>query len=294
VTYQVRGVAGERAYNPGYLDLLKHYGLQPRTIHIGCPDQNGDIEASNGGLKRALRQHLLLRGSRDFATLAAYEQFLESVMEQRNQGRQIRLAEEMAVMPSLAAQALPAYQEVRVKVNRAGLIRVQNNSYSVPTSLIGHQVSVRIYEWHLELYYRRQQVETMARLVGQQKQQINYRHLIDSLLRKPGGFRHYRYREALFPRLVFRQAWAQLEQWYSPRKADLAYLRILRLAARHSESEVATALSLLLAQTTRWDDLDVEQLLQPQLVAATPVVAPPVINLAQYDRLLQEVCCDPA
>jgi hypothetical protein len=294
VTYQVRGVAGERAYNPGYLDLLNHFGLKPRTIHIGCPDQNGDIEASNGGLKRALRQHLLLRGSRDFATLDAYEQFLESVMEQRNQGRQTRLVAEMAVMQPLAAQALPAYQEVRVKVNRAGLIRIQNNSYSVPTSLIGHQVSVRIYEWHLELYYRRQQLETMARLVGQQKQQINYRHLIDSLLRKPGGFRNYRYREALFPTLVFRQAWEQLEQWYSPRKTDLTYLRILRLAARHQESEVATALSLLLAQTIRWDDLDVEQLLHPQLVAATPVLVPPVINLAQYDRLLQEVSCDPA
>jgi hypothetical protein len=294
VTYQVRGNGGERAYNPGYLDLLNHFGLQPRTIHIGCPEQNGDIEASNGSLKRALRQHLLLRGSRDFATLEAYEQFIDSVMEQRNQGRQTRLAEEMAVMQPLVAPGLPAYQEVRVKVNRAGLIRVQNNSYSVPTSLIGHQVTVRIYEWHLEVYYRQTQIETMARLVGQKKQQINYRHLIDSLLRKPGGFRNYRYREALFPSLVFRQAWEQLEQWYAPRKADLTYLRILRLAARHQESEVAAALSLLLAHTTRWDDLDVEQLLQPQTVAATPVVPPPVINLEQYDRLLQEVCCDPA
>jgi hypothetical protein len=294
VTYQVRGVAGERAYNPGYVDLLNHFGLKPRTIHIGCPDQNGDIEASNGGLKRAVGQHLLLRGSRDFATLAAYEQFIESVMEQRNQGRQTRLAEEMAVMQPLMVQGLPAYQEVRVKVNRAGLIRVQNNSYSVPTSLIGHQVTVRIYEWHLAVYYRQQQVETMARLVGQKKQQINYRHLIDSLLRKPGGFRNYRYREALFPSLVFRQAWEQLEQWYAPRKADLAYLRILRLAARHQESDVATALKLLLAQPTRWDDLDVEQLLQPQLSVTIPVVAPPVINLNQYDRLLQEVSYDAA
>jgi len=294
VTYQVRGRKGERAYNPGYLDLLGHFGLKPRTIHIGCPEQNGDIEASNGGLKRALRQHLLLRGSRDFATLEAYEQFIESVMEQRNQGRQTRLAEEMTGMQSLRAQALPAYQEVRVKVNRAGLIRVQNNSYSVPTSLIGHQVSVRIYEWHLELYYRQQQIETMARLVGQQKQQINYRHLIDSLLRKPGGFRNYRYREALFPSLAFRQTWEQFNQWYAPRKADLTYLRILRLATRHQENEVAAALSLLLAHTTRWDDLDVEQLLQPQTVAVTPVVEPPVINLDQYDRLLQEVYCDPA
>ena len=57
---------------------------------------------------------------------------------------------------------------------------------------------------------------------------------------------------------------------------------------------MAAALSLLLANITRWDDLDVEQLLQPQRVTATPVVQLPEINLDQYDRLLQEVCCDPA
>jgi hypothetical protein len=294
VTYQVRGQKGKRDYNPGYLALLNHFGLQPRRIHIGCPEQNGDVESSNGGLKRALRQHLLLRGSRDFATLDAYEQFIEKVMAQRNQGRQTRLTEEMAVMQPLTAQALPAYREVRVKVNRAGLIRIQNNSYSVPTSLIGHQVTVRIYEWHIEVYYRQKKVETMTRLVGQKKCQINYRHLIDSLLRKPGGFRNYRYREFLFPSLVFRQAWEQLEQWYSPRKADLTYLRVLRLAARHSESEVVAALSLLLVNTTRWNELDVEQLVHPQMMAKTPMVAPPVINLSQYDRLLQEVSYDPA
>jgi hypothetical protein len=294
VTFQVRGNGGERDYNPGYLDLLNHFGLKPRTIQVGCPEQNGDIEASNGSLKRALKQHLLLRGSRDFATQQAYEQFLERVMEQRNQGRQSRLNEEMAVMQPLRAQALPAYQEVRLNVNRAGLIRVQNNSYSVPTSLIGHEVRVRIYEWHLAVYYRQEQVETMTRLVGQKKHLINYRHLIDSLLRKPGGFRNYRYREALFPGLVFRQAWEQLNRWYAPRKADLAYLRILRLAVRHQESEVAAALSLLLTNTTRWNDLDVEQLLQPRRVAVTPMVQQLEINLDQYDRLLQEVNCDPA
>jgi hypothetical protein len=294
VTYQVRGQKGKRDYNPGYLALLNHFGLQPRRIHIGCPEQNGDVESSNGGLKRALHQHLLLRGSRDFATLDAYEQFIEKVMAQRNQGRQTRLTEEMAVMQPLTAQALPAYREVRVKVNRAGLIRMQNNSYSVPTSLIGHQVTVRIYEWHIEVYYRQKKVETMTRLVGQKKCQINYRHLIDSLLRKPGGFRNYRYREFLFPSLVFRQAWEQLEQWYSPRKADLTYLRVLRLAARHSESEVVAALRLLLGNTTRWNELDVEQLVHPQMMAKTPMVAPPVINLSQYDRLLQEVSYDPA
>ena len=63
---------------------------------------------------------------------------------------------------------------------------------------------------------------------------------------------------------------------------------------RHQESEVAAALSLLLANITRWDDLDVEQLLQPERVTATPAVQPPEVNLDQYDQLLQEVYCDPA
>jgi len=289
VTFQVRGQAGKRDYNQGYVDLVKHFGMQPRTIHIGSPEQNGDIETSNGGLKRALRQHLLLRGSRDFVTLEADEQFLEGVMEKRNLGRQERLVEETAVMQPLQAKSLSAYQEVRVKVNRGGLIRVQNNSYSVPTGLIGRQIRIRIYEWHLEVRYGNRQVETMPRLVGQSKQQINYRHLIDSLLRKPGGFRNYRYREAFFPGLIFRQAWEQLQEWHSPRKADLTYLRVLNLAAKHHECEVVAALNTLLAQSNRWDETDVEPFLRRQVSIPIPSLKPARVDLNRYDRLLREV-----
>jgi transposase InsO family protein len=52
---------------------MAHYGLEPRTIHVGNPNENGDIESSNGGLKSAIEQHLLLRGSRDFETIEVYE-----------------------------------------------------------------------------------------------------------------------------------------------------------------------------------------------------------------------------
>jgi transposase InsO family protein len=296
VTHQVsRSGAGERAYNPAYLSLLKHYGLTARTIHVGRPEENGDIEASNGGLKQALRQHLLLRGSRDFSSLTEYEQFLAQVMSRRNERRQERLNEELAVMKPLTVEPLGPYQEYRVKVSRGSLIRVQKNVYSVPTSLIGQEVTVRVYEWQVEVYYRQRLVESMPRLMGQNRQQVNYRHLIETLLRKPGGFRDYRYREALFPTLVFRQAWETLNRWHSPRQADLIYLRLLRLAARHLESDVAAALSLLLAQPARWAETDVERLLpsQPQTLAV-PLLAPPVVNLAQYDALLQEVSYDPA
>jgi hypothetical protein len=283
------GQAGQRRYNEGYLALLNHFGLKPRTIALGQPEQNGDVESSHGGLKQALHQHLLLRGSRDFDSLADYEAFVGQIMTRRNQQRSQRLSQELRVMKPLTAGPLHPYQEIRVKVNRNSLIRVQANVYSVPTHLIGQQVSVRIYEWHLEVYYRQIQVERMARLVGNNKHSINYRHLIDSLLRKPGGFRDYRYRQEMFPRLVFRQTWDQLNQWYSARKADLIYLRILRLAARTLECDVAEALQGLLTTTTHWDETDVEQLIGAHQAVSVPKLSPLVIDLKPYDQLLTEV-----
>jgi hypothetical protein len=288
------GQSGQRAYNEGYLALLNHFGLKPRTIALGQPEQNGDVESSHGGLKQALQQHLLLRGSRDFDRLADYEAFVGQIMHQRNQHRRQRLAHEVAVMKPLTAGPLHPYQEVRVKVNRNSLIRVQANLYSVPTHLIGQQVSVRIYEWHLEVYYRQIQVERMARLVGNNKHAINYRHLIDTLLRKPGGFRAYRYREEMFPRLVFRQAWDRLNQWYAPRKADLIYLRVLRLAARTLECDVAEALQALLTSATPWDETEVEQWIGARQAVAVPQLSPLDIDLKPYDQLLGEVSDEPA
>jgi hypothetical protein len=191
-------------------------------------------------------------------------------------------------MKPLAATVLATSSQVRVKVTRGSLIRVQKKVYSVPTSLIGRQVTVRIHEWHLEVYYQSHLVDTLPRLVGDKQHRVNYRHVIDSLLRKPGGFRDYRYRDDLFPSLVFRQAWERLNQWQSPRKADLAYLRILRLAARTMESDVAWALEQLLATPGTWDDTDVERLLQPEPIEI-PTLTCGEVELEQYDRLLTGV-----
>jgi len=278
----------KREYTDGYLQILAHYGLEPQVTNLNSPQENGDVESSNGGIKRAIEQYLLLRGSRDFDSVGAYEAFLFDVMDRRNRARQERLAEELAVMKSLTATSLATNSQARVRVTRGSLIRVQKNVYSVPTSLIGRRVTVRIHEWHLEVYYQSHLVETLPRLVGEKRHCVNYRHVIDSLLRKPGGFRDYRYRDDLFPSLVFRRAWEQLNRWQSPRKADLTYLRILRLAARTMESEVATALELLLATPRQWDETDVERLLQPEPISV-PQLACGQVHLQQYDQLLSEV-----
>ncbi len=278
----------KREYTDRYLQLLDHYGLKPQITNLNSPQENGDVESSNGGLKRAIEQYLLLRGSRDFESIEVYEDFLFDVMDRRNRSRQERLTEELAVMKPLSATPLATNKQIRVRVTRGSLIRVQKNVYSVQTSLIGRRVTVRVHEWHLDVYYRTRLIETLPRLVGEKRHRVNYRHVIDSLLRKPGGFRDYRYRDDLFPSLIFRRAWERLNRWQSPRKADLTYLRILHLAARKMESEVVTALDKLLATTESWDETDVERLLQPEPIHV-PQLACAQVHLQQYDQLLSEV-----
>ena len=236
---------------------------------------------------------MILRGSHDFESLEDYEAFLGQAMAKRNGTRQKRLADELAVMKPLPAEMLTTCREEKVTVSKGSLIRVLYNTYSVPTSLIGRTVSVHIHEWHLEVYYGNKLMDILPRLVGRHKHHVNYRHLIDTLLRKPGGFRNYRYRDDLFPCLVFRQAWEQLGQWYAPRKADLTYLRVLSFAARTLESDVSGVLAQLLAAKKRWNETDVEQLLELE-PAPVPEIACGEVTLDIYDQLLREVRCEPA
>jgi hypothetical protein len=275
----------ERGYNAEYLELLAHFGIQPRTIHVQSPNENGDIEAANGALKRAVAQHLLLRGSADFENLTDYEAFLFRLLEQRNRLRHTRLAEELALMKPLTVELWPARQELRPRVSSGGTIQVLHNLYSVPSGLQGKIVTVRLYEWQIEVWYANQCVETFPRVTGANRHQINYRHVIDSLLRKPGGFRDYRYREDLFPRPIFRHAWEVLTTRLGPAPADRVYLRLLKLAADHFESEVATLLEQLLLTSTAWDDRTVAAQL-PRAHPTVPALLPASVDLREYDRLL--------
>ena len=282
----------ERDFNAEYLRLMAHLGMEPRTIHLDSPDENGDIEAANGAFKQAVEQHLLLRGSRDFESLATYEAFLWQIMEKRNALRQEKLAEELAVMRPLTVEPWPAMRELRPKVNRAGIIRVANNGYSVPSGLKGKQVTVRVSEWEIEVWFAGQCVERLPRLTGVRKYRINYRHVIDTLLRKPGGFRNYRYREEIFPNATFRAAWEYLNQRYAPRNADLAFLRILKLAASGLESDVEAVLVELLAAKISWNDQTVAERVQPLEIQIPDLKIPP-IDLNDYDQLLSlEACYD--
>jgi len=280
---------GKRGFNDDYKDLVEHFGMKPRTIAVGESHQNGDVEALNGALKRRLGQHLIMRGSCDFDSVEAYETWLHGVCEQANGLRSKRVAEELAAMRPLSVKCLPEYTELDVRVSCWSTIRVNRNAYSVPSRLKDEQVKVRLYEDRLEVYFKGVHQLTVDRLVGRNGYDINYRHIIWSLVRKPGAFPRYKYREALFPSPVFRQAYDTLvEAMTSERDANINYLRILLLAASTMETEVETALELLLADKEVPRIERVKALVTPAR-HEPPEVSIPDVDLAGYDGLLEGV-----
>lgn len=277
---------GKRGFNDDYVALVEHLGMTPRTIGVGKKEQNGDVEALNGALKRRLKQHLLLRGSRDFDAVADYEVWLHAVLGKANALRTLRVSEELDVMRPLSVKCLPEHTEEKVRVSCWSTIRVQHNSYSVPSRLRDQMVTVRVYDDRLEVYYKGAHQLTTERLLGRNGHYINYRHIIWSLVRKPGAFSLYKYREDLFPTLAFRRAYDVLsEAMASERTADMHYLRILHLAASTMESEVEVALEILLDEGTVPDADTVKALVAPSEpeLPELPVLE---VCLDGYDRLL--------
>jgi hypothetical protein len=268
---------------------MAHYNMQPTTNTPGEAHENGDVEQAHYRFKQAVDQALRVRGSRDFTDRAAYAHFLHDLLHKRNRTRQARWEKERGALRPLPASPLNPCRELRVSVSRFSTIQILRNTYSVPSRLIGTTLTVRVRADVLELYVGTSLTLTLPRLCGQHQQLIDYHHIIWALMRKPGAFAAYRYREELFPALVFRQAYDRL-QARMPQNADREYLRILHLAASTSESEVTLALSLLLEQDLLPTFEATRELVQLPRPTLLPQLTPAVLDLGVYDQLLEMRC----
>ncbi len=108
--------SGIRMFNARYADMMKHFGMKPLTIQVGKAHENGDVESLNGALKRRIKQHLLLRGHRDFKSIEAYRAFIRNTLNRANRIRQKRLTEELAAMRLLQVCRLPEFNVYEPRV----------------------------------------------------------------------------------------------------------------------------------------------------------------------------------
>lgn len=270
-----------------YQALLRHYGIEGAKIRAGEAHDNGDIEQRHHRFKRALEQALILRGSRDFESRQAYEAFLQKLFGQLNAGRKQRLEEELKLMGRLPERRLDDFRWLQLRVGPSGTINVAHNVYSVHSRLKGETVRVKLYGEYFELFYGQKKIERIPRLRGQGRHFIQYRHIIESLVRKPGAFENYRYRDDLFPTIRFRMAYDYLWE-KNPGKAAREYLEILHLAARETESGVDKALRWLFENEIPVSLEVVKEMLETDNdLNPHQEVNVDEVSLSQYDELLR-------
>jgi hypothetical protein len=284
----VKTTSEDRQFNDEYVALMRHFAMTPRTIAIAASEQNGDVEASNGAIKRRLEQALLRRGHRDFDTREEWEKFAQDVVDKANRRRTDKIATELAAMQLVNVVRLAEFNELDVGVTAWSTIHVARNTYSVPSRLIGEEVKAHVYEDRIEVFFAQKHQLTVGRLRGDGGHRINYRHIIWSLVQKPGAFARYRYREELFPSLTFRKSYDAIQMPDRGTRGDLDYLKILHLAASTMESEVEAALSLLLAEAAPPSADAVRALIATTTSTpiCVPALEPPVVDLDAYDELL--------
>jgi hypothetical protein len=272
-----------------YQGLLDHYGLGGRKTNPASPHENGDIEQRHHRFKKAVDQALLLRGSRDFCSREEYEDFLRKMFAQLNQGRRVRFQAEQALLRPLPAKRLETCTRLQVRVGPGSTIRVKHKVYSVNSRLIKELVDVRLYPEHLEVWYGQRLVEEIPRLCGGKGHYIQYRHVIDWLIRKPGAFENYKYRNDMFPTSRFRVAYDLLCKYHTVGVAAKEYLALLQLAAKENETAVDDALRRLIDEEGSISSDRVAALLHSGGMPDLPskILVQPVA-LTNYDQLLQE------
>lgn len=279
--------------------LCRHYGMTPTRNTKGVAHENGSIESPNGHLKRAIRDPLIMRGSRDFEDLSGYRRFIDEVVGRIDARNAKRIDLERASLKPLPARRTTDYEEGTVRVTSSGGFLLRKVFYTVPSRLIGHQLRARIHDDRLDLFLGASCLVTRpgarATRHGPHQHVVNYHHVIHSLRKKP--FRRRRtcgstalmglvYRDQLFPRQALRDMLAFLLGQTGEREACRMAVDLLALAHdRGCEAELAARPEDDLRQKRRPDIAALRARFAPPL-DSRPGVEGQMADLSSYDQLL--------
>jgi hypothetical protein len=228
-------------YTSRYRELCAHLGVIATRNNRGVAHENGAIEGPHRHWKHRLEQQLIQRGSRDFATETEYRQLVARVSATLNSRTEVkgRLEIEQLHLQPLPIERFADYDPLVVRVRSTSTIEVRQVTYSVPSRLIGQQLNVHLRHDRLDLFLRSQFVETLPRLHGQKGQKalrrIDFRHVIESLRRKPRALLRAQLQDDLIPGESWRQLWRQLLAALPPDEAAKVMVDALHVAARSDD-----------------------------------------------------------
>ena len=239
----------EQLLTDRYDKLCKHYGVVATRNNKGVAHENGAIESPNRHLKHKIEQQLLLRNSRDFATLSEYKVFIDAIVSKINRQGKTRFDEERQHLKSLPARRTHDFSEQFVKVTSSSTINVKRVTYTVPSRLIGSTLMAHIYDDRLVLFLGHEPALTLSRIRNQgaaRARSVDYRHIIHSLAKKPNAFKCSQLRDDIIPAGDFTLLWQKLTKEYVS-DSDCRYMVDLLLLAHNYDCEYALGRYVLTA-----------------------------------------------
>lgn len=269
-----------RIFTQRWTEFLAHYQVQPSRNNPGVSHENGSVEKSHHLFKNAVDQHLMLRQSRDFKSLQAYQEFLDTIKAKRNFAKRDKINEEVATLKELPEKGFNEVTMISVRVTPSSTIQIMGVTYSVPSRLIAYTLKAMVYRQTIDLFYGQKSILTLPRLTAGVL--INYRHIIDSLLRKPGAFDSYQYKACLYPTPVFRKAYDLLQE-SGIIACHKKYLEILHIAKLYGEEAVSLALKTLFEAKVLPVKDKILELLPAKKEIQDVIILEPL--LADYDQL---------
>jgi len=241
-----------------YEALCAHYGMKATRNNKGVAHENGSVEGAHGHLKRRIEQALMIRRSCDFNSASEYQDFISTAVSRYNRTHHEQIALEREVLKDLPQFRTVDFTETVVRVTTSSIISVKKVMYSVPSKLIGHQLRVRIYDERLSCYLNADHVLDLARVritkemakdKGAKVRCINYRHLIHSLVRKPGAFRYSVLRDEILPNDTYRKIWETLDACCTEKHANKLMVGILKIASDYDcETKLGDQITSMLAK----------------------------------------------
>jgi len=283
-------------YTSRYRELCAHLGVIATRNNRGIAHENGAIEGPHRHWKHRLEQQLIQRGSRDFATEAEYRLLVSQVTDTLNERSDVtvKLAIELLHLQPLPVQRFADYEPLVVRVRSTSTIEVRSVTYSVPSRLISQQLTVHLRHDRLDLFLRSQFVETLPRLhrrAGESGplRRIDFRHVIESLRRKPRALLRAQLQSDLLPGSRWQKLWRQLLVALPPDEAAKVMVDALHVAAKAGD---LAGVERYLQRGLRSGELNLDGLRNhyglrpPRGLAALPQLQISEHTLSSYDELL--------
>lgn len=289
---------GQRQQTAGFLALQSHYLFEQAFANVARGNEKGGVENLVGYCRRNFMVPVP-----NFESFEALNAHLESCCRKRQldivrghkETIQVRLSQESF----LPLPPIP-YECCRVqpgKINSQGLVRFQNNDYSVPTSTGQQKVLVKGYVDKVVIIFQGKAIAEHKRSYGQAEVLFNPLHYLKLLERKTGAFIQAAPLKGWKLPPIFQKVHEILSR-KEGKEGSRQYIRLLQLLENYSVTVLEKSLEQAVVLDVVNEDA-IKHLVKRQVenrppnlalinYPAIPIVYVAPTNLGSYTKLLSQ------